>query len=61
VLLVAYLVRRTMPAEHIAVFDRPFRLGRVDDGERFRLWSELSDRAGRSGQDDKEKKTAAAR
>ena len=61
VLLVAYLVRRTMPAEHIAVFDRPFRLGSFDEGDRFRLWSELSDRAGRIGQDDKEKTAAAAR
>jgi para-nitrobenzyl esterase len=32
-------------AEHIAVFDRPFRLGRVDEGDRFGLWSDLSDRA----------------
>ena len=46
-------------AGHIAVFDRPFRLGRVDDGERFRLWSDLSDSAARSDQDDKEKETAA--
>jgi len=47
-------------AEHIAVFDRPFRLGRVDAGERFSLWSDLSDRAGRSGRDDKEKRAAVA-
>ncbi|MBV9978500.1 carboxylesterase family protein [Bradyrhizobium sp.] len=47
-------------AERIAIFERPFRLGRVDEGERFRVWSDLSWRVGRTGQDNKEKNAAVA-
>jgi para-nitrobenzyl esterase len=48
-------------AEHIAVFDRPFRLGRADEGERCKLWSDLSDSAGWSGQNSEGKEASVAK
>jgi para-nitrobenzyl esterase len=35
-------------SEPIAIFDRPFHIGRVNEGERFRLWAELMERSGRA-------------
>ncbi len=35
-------------SEHVAIFDRPFHIGRVSDGERSRLWAELMERSGRA-------------
>jgi len=32
-------------AERIAIFDRPFRIERVNEGERFGLWAELAGRS----------------
>lgn len=47
--------------ERVAIFDLPFRAGRINEGERFSVWSDLSGRAGRSEQDNKEKKAVEAR
>ena len=46
-------------AERIAILDRPFRVGRFDEGERVGLWSDLSDRLSRSEQDNREKMVEA--
>jgi para-nitrobenzyl esterase len=35
--------RFALDTEHCAMFDRHFRIGRVNEGERFRLWSGLAD------------------